>query len=145
VPLAILAVDQGRRGLYAPARVAVLAYPGGEPVGVGEFPGFEPERWPPPRLGDWPPAALVGVAPARLGGMVTRFAGCWRRLLDAWIAGGDGRHRRDDGVEALALLARLDPPGMVGVYRRLNAEFWRWLAEEEDAGEEAVGAVGGRG
>lgn len=130
VPLAILAVDRGRRGLYAPARVAVLAYPAGEPVGVGEFPGFAPDNWPPPRLGDWPPAGVVGADPVRLGGMVARFGGCWTRLLAAWMGGADYLQRTDEGEEARALLGRLDPPGMGGVYGRLNPGFWASLDGE---------------
>ena len=127
VPLAILAVDRGRRGLYAPARIVVLTFPAGEPVGVGEFPGFNPDAWPPPRLGDWPPPGVVGAGPVRLAGMVARFAGCWRRLLTARVAEADYPDRPDEGAEARALLGRLDPPGMGGIYRRLNPDFWRWL------------------
>lgn len=128
VPLAILAVDNGRRGLYAPARVAVLAFPGGEAVGVGEVPGFDPEHWPPPRLGDWPPAGVAGLDPARLRGEVVRFGACWRRLLGAWF-GADYPQRADEAAEARALLTRLDAPGMLAVYERLNPDFWRWLTE----------------
>jgi hypothetical protein len=60
VPLPVLAVDSGRRGLYAPPRVVVLAFDTLQARGVGEFPGFEPENWPPERLGDWPPPELAG-------------------------------------------------------------------------------------
>ena len=55
VPLPILALDAGQRGLFAPPRIAVVRWPTAEAVGVGDAPGFDPERWPPPRLGDWPP------------------------------------------------------------------------------------------
>ncbi len=126
VPLAILAVDHGHRGLYAPARVVVLAYPDGEPHGVGDFPGFDPDHWPPPRLGDWPPEGVRGLDPPRLQGTVARFGACWRRLLDAWF-GTDYPQRGDEAAEARALMARLDPPGMEAVYQRLGPQFWGWL------------------
>ena len=130
VPLAILAVDQGRRGLYAPARVVVVRYPGGEPEGVGEFPGFDPDDWPPRRLGDWPPASVRDLDPVQLRAIVTRFSACWGRLLGAWLHGHDYAQRADEAVEARDLLARLDTPAMAGVYERLNPAFWRWLGEE---------------
>ena len=34
---------------------------------------------------------------------------------------------REEAAEALALLALLDPPGMIDVYRALNPRFWAWL------------------
>lgn len=126
VPMAILAVDRGQRGLYAPARVVVVAFPSGEPVGAGGFPGFDPEEWPPPRLGDWPPEGVRGLDPAQLRGSVARFGACWRRLLGTWF-GDDYPQRIDEATEARALLARLDAPGMLGSYERLNPAFWRWL------------------
>ncbi len=130
VPLAILAVDQGRRGLYAPAQVVVLDYPAGTPYGIGADAAFDPDDWPPPRLGDWPPAGTRGVDPGRLQGMVTRFAGCWLRLLDGWFAGERDRQTADEAIEAAALLARLDPLGMIPVYQRLNPAFWQWLTKD---------------
>ena len=130
VPMAILAVDRGRRGLYAPARVVVLDFPDGAAVGVGEVPGFDPEDWPPPRLGDWPPEGLGDLDPERLRGTVTRFGACWLRLLGAWF-GADYPERADEAAEVHALMARLDPPGMPAVYARLSREFWRWLAAED--------------
>jgi len=132
VPMAILAVDRGRRGLYAPVRVVVLDFPDGEAVGVGEVPGFDPERWPPPRLGDWPPAGIGALGPERLRGAVARFGACWLRLLGAWF-GADYPQRADEAAEARALLARLDPPAMPAVYERLSPAFWRWLDGEETA------------
>ena len=129
-PLAILAVDDaGRRGLYAPTRVVVLAYPSGEPTGAGDYPGFDPASWPPRRLGDWPPAAVRALDPLRLQATLARFGACWVRLLDAWFAGGDYPQRADEATEARALLSRLDPPAMTEVYERLSPRFWRWLAE----------------
>ena len=129
VPMAVLATDEQGRALFAPPRVVTLAYPTGEPVGVGEFPGFDPERWPPPRLGDWPPPALAGVDRARLGGIVGRFSAVGTRLFESWLndpARGYpqiGSERR----EFVALLAMLDGEGMTRYYRVLNPLFWEWL------------------
>ena len=121
VPMAVLAVDDaGQRGLYAPDRVVALTWPAGAPVGVGAYPGFDPERWPTPRLGDWPPPGISRLEPARLQGMVGRFSGCWSRLLTAFLGGSDYPHRSDEAAEALALLGQLDPPAMQEVYTGLN-------------------------
>ncbi|MBA2518151.1 MAG: hypothetical protein H0V24_00640, partial [Chloroflexia bacterium] len=85
VPLPLVALDNaGRRGLYAPPRVVVLSYPEGEPLGTGEYPGFDPKRWPPRRLGNWPPPASRLLSPPRLQATITRFTACWHRLLTAW-------------------------------------------------------------
>lgn len=130
VPLPLVAVDSGgRRGLYAPPRVVVTTFPGGEPVGVGEVDGFDPDRWPPRRLGDWPPAGMRGVDPRRLQATITRFSAIWSRLLTAWLTASDYPQRPDEAAEALALLTRLEAPAMPGVYERLNPKFWRWLTE----------------
>jgi hypothetical protein len=127
VPLAILAVEDGRRGLYAPPRVVTVGYAAGEADAVGEFPGFDPDDWPPPRLGPWPPAGTAGRDPAALQGAVSRLSGCLVRLFDAWAAEADYPHRRDDAAETWGLLAVLDEPRMAPFYDRLNAPFWRWL------------------
>ncbi len=129
VPLAILAVDQGRRGLYAPAKVVVLDFPAGTPHGIGDEATFDPEHWPPPRLGDWPPPGIRGVDSGQLQGMVIRFAGCWLRLLDRWSRGDRVHDSSGEAAEAYALLARLDPPGMIPVYQRLNPAFWQWFED----------------
>src|SRR5581483_10708145 len=90
VPLALLAVDDaGRRGLYGPDRLAVLSWPEAVPVGVGDAPGFDPERWPPPRRGDWPPPAIGALSRSRLEGIVARFGALWERLLTGWFTGDD--------------------------------------------------------
>jgi len=134
VPLAILAVDDARRrGVYAPARSVVVAWPGGEPVGVGELPGFDPERWPPPRLGDWPPAGTRGIEPGRLRGVVARFGACWVRLLDAFLGGEEYPQRADEAAEARALLRVLESPAMAGVYGGLSPRFWGWLTTDRVA------------
>lgn len=128
VPLAILAVDDaGQRGLYAPDRVVVLTWPDGEPVGIGPYPGFDPDGWPPPRLGDWPPSGISQLEPNRLQSMVARFGGCWIRLLSAFLSGIDYPHRADEAAEARTLLARLEPKAMCDIYAQLSPEFWAWL------------------
>lgn len=128
VPLALLAVDDaGRRGLYGPDRLAVLSWPAAEPVGVGDAPGFDPADWPPPRRGDWPPPAIRSFDRARLEGVVTRFGALWERLLSGHLADADDLYRDDEAAEAVALLALLDPPGMIDVYRALSPRFWAWL------------------
>lgn len=128
VPLAILAVDDaGQRGLYAPDRIVVLTWPEGAPVGIGPYPGFDPERWPPPRLGDWPPSDISRVEPNQLQSMVARFSGCWIRLLSAFLSDTDYPHRIDEAAEARSLLARLDPDTMSTVYEHLSPRFWAWL------------------
>jgi hypothetical protein len=128
VPMALVAVDNsGRRGLYAPPRVVVLTYPAGEPVGVGEFEGFDPEQWPPRRLGDWPPPAMQQIDQTRLRAMITRFTAIWSRLLTAWLTDTDYPQRADEAAEALVLLGHLDAPAMLGVYEQMSPRFWRWL------------------
>ncbi|HEX5498388.1 MAG TPA: hypothetical protein VFX03_04140, partial [Thermomicrobiales bacterium] len=128
VPLTLLAVDDaGRRSLYGPDRLAVLSWPGGEALGVGDAPGFDPERWPPPRRGDWPPPATRSLPRSRLEGTVARFGALWERLLTGYLAGIDDPLLAAEAVEARALLALLDPPGMIDVYRSLSPRFWAWL------------------
>jgi hypothetical protein len=127
IPLPVLAVDGGRRGLYAPPRVVALNWKTSEPIGVGEFPDFDPEHWPPPRLGDWPP---VKVEQEQLVGMIGRFSACWSRVLDTWFAKSDEVTEilRSDAREALAMRQRLDLSTMSPYYDRLNPVFAKWLA-----------------
>jgi hypothetical protein len=130
VPLAILAVDDlGRRGLYAPPRVAVMDWRSHEPVGVREFPDFDPEDWPPKRLGDWPAASASGLAPEQLEATIMRFGACWSRIVDAWYGNRDrvSDVLKADIAEARRLDSILDPPAMVEVYRMLNPGFHDWL------------------
>lgn len=128
VPLPLVAADDlNRRGLYAPPRVVVLTFPQGEPMGVGEFDGFDPEHWPPRRLGDWPPPAMRQLDQTRLHATIGRFTAIWGRLLTAWIAVADYPQRTDESAEALTLLALLDSPAMPGVYERINPQFWSWV------------------
>lgn len=127
VPLPILAIDSGRRWLYAPARVAVVRWPSAEPVGVGDLAGFDPNHWPPPRLGDWPPATVRDWAPGRLAGAIERFTAVWGRLLDVWFGGERYPQFDDERLEALLLLALLVPEPMLAIYQELSPEFWVWL------------------
>lgn len=134
VPLALVAVDDRRRaGLYGFTRAVILSFPGGEVTGATDAPGFDPDRWPPARLGPWPPPGLDGIGRERLSATIARFSALWTRLLATWLAGADYPHRPDEAVEALALLARLDPPGAIAAYRALNPRFWAWLEESNPA------------
>lgn len=130
VPMAILAVDDlGRRGLYAPPRVAVVNWRSHEPVGVREFPGFDPENWPPKRLGDWPAAPATDLPPEQLEATIMRFGACWSRIIDAWYGNRDRVTDvlKIDVTEARKLDAVLDPPAMTEIYRSLNPSFHAWL------------------
>jgi hypothetical protein len=127
VPLPILAVDAGQRGLFAPPRIAVVRWPAAEPVGVGDAPGFDPERWPPPRLGDWPPPAVRDWPPYRLAGTIERFSAIWVRLLDAWFSGEGYPQLDDEKREARLLLERLVPRGLLEFYGEISPRFWLWL------------------
>ena len=91
------------------------------------MPGFDPNHWPPPRLGDWPPAAVRTWEPTRLAGTIERFTAIWGRLLDAWFSGDAYPHLTDERAEARRLLERLLPPAMLAVYAELSPEFWTWL------------------
>lgn len=129
IPMPVLAVDAGRRGLYAPPRVVVIDVDGGEPVGVGEFPGFDPELWPPERLGDWPPPATLDVGEPQLQGMIARMSACWKRVMVAWFS---SEYEPDidlagDIEEGCALRSVLDLPTLLPYYDRLNPGFARWL------------------
>ncbi len=127
IPLPVLAMDGGRRGLYAPPRVVALNWKTSEPIGVGEFPDFDPEKWPPPRLGDWPP---VVMDQEKLRGTIGRFSASWSRVLDAWFAKSEDVTSilLADAREALTLRQRLDLSTMLPYYDRLNPVFAKWLA-----------------
>lgn len=130
VPMPILAVDDlGQRGLFSPPRMAVVSWTTHEPVGVREFPGFDPENWPPRRLSDWPAPESARLTPEQLEATIKRFSACWSRVIDAWM--NDREARTDvlaaDVREALRLRAVLDPEAMESVYRRMNPDFASWL------------------
>lgn len=128
IPMAVLAVNEGIRGLFAPPRVVVVDFSTLDPIGVKEFPGFDPEDWPPPRLGDWPPAAPQGMHHLQVQGAIGRFSACWNRVLRAWFDERDARSvdLTADIVESLEIRGLLDLPAMLPFYDRLNPEFARW-------------------
>lgn len=136
VPMPVLALEGGKRGLYAPPRVVVIDHGTGDARGVGEFPGFDPERWPPRRLGDWPPRSLAGMHRLRLQGTIMRYSAVWNRILDAWFATEimDSPELTADVLEALETRAILDLPGFIPYYDRLNPVFAKWLARHSVAG-----------
>lgn len=136
VPMPVLALDRGKRSLYAPPRVVVIDFQSGQARGVGEFPGFDPERWPPERLGDWPPSALTTMHRLQLQGTIMRFSAVWHRILNAWFAKEvmDSPDLRADVAEALIARSILDLPGMLPFYDRLNPVFARWLERHSATG-----------
>lgn len=127
VPLSILAADAGQRGLYAPPRIAVVRWPSAAAVGVGDAPGFDPARWPPPLLGEWPPISVRDWEPHRLAGTIERFSAVWSRLLDAWFSGERYQHLEDEKREADLLLGRLVPVALLDIYAAISPRFWAWL------------------
>lgn len=127
VPLPIVAVDTGRRGLYAPPRVAVVRWPAAEAIGVRDAADFHPDRWPPPFLGDWPPTATRAWDTRRIAGAIERFTAIWGRLLDSWFIAEDYAEREGELREARFLLHRLVPLGLRDFYRELSPDFYRWL------------------
>ena len=133
VPLPIVARDGRERGLYAPPRIAVVRWRSGEAVGVGDAPGFDPERWPPPRLGDWPPPGIRGWDQARLAGAIERFTALWSRLLDAWFDGEAYAHLPDEKREAALFLALLLPGPFRNLYADLGPRFGTWLGGEAES------------
>lgn len=130
VPMPVIALDAGRRGLFAPPRVVVIDHETAIAKGVGEFPGFDPENWPPARLGDWPPAAVADTHRLQMQGMVMRFSALWKRILDAWFSKEimESPELTGEIVEALRYRAILDLPEMLPIYERLNPVFAKWLA-----------------
>lgn len=136
VPMPVLALDGGKRGLFAPPRVVVIDYDTGEARGVGEYPGFDPGRWPPERLGDWPPPALANLHRLQLQGTIMRFSAVWNRILKAWFAKEimDSPDLTAEVAEALETRRLLDLPGLLPYYDRLNPVFAKWLDRHSVAG-----------
>lgn len=125
VPLAILAADdEGRPGLYAPARIVVVSLDDGKPYGIGDVPGFDPDVWPPERLGSWPPEGAAGLPRRQLAGLVARFNGVWLRLIDEAARQATYPVASNESIEARTLLGRLEVAGMGGVSRAINPAFW---------------------
>ena len=137
VPLTILAVDQGQRGLYAPPRIAVVRWPDLTPVGVGDAPGFDPRHWPPRRLGDWPPHTTREWDQKRLAGTIERFTALWGRLLDAWFGGGPTRSTATSAEKHVACWRCLCRARSSIVYRDLQSSV---LAERQ-VGSQAVSGL----
>lgn len=130
VPMAILAVDDlGQRGLYAPPRHVVISIKDNSFIGFGDFPGFDPEMWPPARIGDWPPASIQSMPEQQMQGVIQRFSCCWSRVLEAWFAKGEGYSKvlQADIAESVRYRQLLDAPGFEELYARLNPEFQTWL------------------
>ncbi len=132
VPVAILAMgDDGRSGLFAPARVVVVSLSDGRPYGIGDFPGFDPDNWPPERLGNWPPAATMTLPRGQLAATVARFNGVWLRVLTAAATATTYPSLHQERREAVTMLSVLDAPEMAAVYRTIHEEFWDGLQEED--------------
>lgn len=130
IPMPVLAVDDlGQRGLYSPPRYVVISVRDNALIGFGDFPGFDPEMWPPPRIGDWPPASLATMPQQQMQGVIQRFSCCWSRILEAWFAKPDGYSAvlRADIAEAIRYRELLDTVGFHTIYERLNPEFEQWL------------------
>lgn len=132
VPLAVIAGDNGLPGLYAPPRVAVLEWRTAEPRGIGEFPGFSPDAWPPPRLGDWPPPGIRDLPPDVIAASVARLSGCLGRLIGHALELAPPAVPTDV-ADALQLIARLDVPSMMPYYERLSPDFGRMLNSSRNA------------
>lgn len=125
--LAVLAVEGGRRGIYAPPRVVTLDRQTGEPFGVGEFPGFDQDDWPPPRLGDWPPVGIENLGQGQLQGLIGRFSAVASRLYDAWLERAEYPQIEDEKRAYVDLLRKLDLAKMEPYYQILAGKFFRWV------------------
>ncbi len=125
VPIAILAAgDDGRPGLFAPARMVVVSLTDGKPYGIGEFPGFDPDQWPPERLGDWPPPATTALPRPQLAALVARFNGVWLRILESASEKTTYPTLQNERSEARNLLTILEMSEMAGIYQAINPSFW---------------------
>lgn len=130
IPMAILAVDDlGQRGLYSPPRHVVISIADNSLIGFGDFPGFDPEMWPPARVGDWPPASVREMPEQQMQGVIQRFSCCWSRVLEAWFARSESYSDvlKADITESLRYRQMLDTTGFEQIYARLNPEFQQWL------------------
>ncbi len=136
VAMPVIALDAGRRGLFAPPRVVVLDHATAEARGVGEFPGFDPEDWPPARLGDWPPAHIQGMHRLQMQGTIMRFSAVWKRILDAWFSKDimESPALSREISEAVQTRLVLDLPELVPYYDRLNPVFAKWMKRHSTAG-----------
>ena len=127
VPMPILAVGEGKRGIFAPVRVVTMTFEDPEPFGVGEFPGFDPDNWPPSRLADWPPLGTQGMDKLRLQASIGRFSAVAVRLFNAYLKHQTYPQVAEERAEYAALLRILDVPKMEPYYRRVAGRFFNWL------------------
>jgi hypothetical protein len=129
----VLAVSNGGRGLFAPPRVVVVNFKTLDAIGVGEFPGFEPEHWPPSRLGDWPPPNAQAQHPIQLQGTIQRFSACWYRVLTGWFEQSSTvpDDLASDISESLRSRELLELPDFLPYYDRLNMAFATWLRQHK--------------
>jgi hypothetical protein len=132
VPMAIIAEDERRAGLYAPPRLVALHRVTLEPIGVGEYPGFDPEFWPPERLSDWPLPSVRGMPQEQLIATIQRFSATWKRVIDAWFANEPEAfpHLKHDIGAAADARMRIDAPAMDLYARKANPVFANWLAKQ---------------
>ena len=98
-----------------------------EPFGVGEFPGFDPDQWPPPRLADWPPLAIREMDKLRLQATIGRFSAVAVRLFSAYLTHQTYQQEAEERAEYVALLRILDVPEMEPYYQRVAGRFFNWL------------------
>jgi hypothetical protein len=134
IPMGVIAVDdRAGAGLYAPPRMVALDRTSLAAIGVGEFPDFDPEFWPPERVADWPLGTVRGKAPEQLQGMIQRFSACWRRVIEAWFGGEAGTYDylADDIRVALEFREVLDAAAMSRYYDRMNPVFAKWLGQHQ--------------
>lgn len=131
VPMGLIAVDGSTRALFAPPRIVALSRGSLQPIGVGEFPGFDPEFWPPEQLSNWPLPSLHGVSPDQLQGIIQRFSACWSRVVEAWFTRDDGTHQflEEDVRAAEEYRTMLDAPTMASYSERMNPVFAAWVRD----------------
>lgn len=129
VPMPILAVGDGGRGLYAPVRVVTMTFEDPEPFGVGEFPGFDPDHWPPPRVADWPPSAIREMDRIRLQATIGRFSAVAVRLYSSYFTRKSFAQEGLERAEFFRLVRTLDVPAMEPYYRQIAGRFFNWLEQ----------------
>ena len=129
VPMGLIALDGSSPGLYAPPRIVALNRATLAAIGVGEFPGFDPELWPPERVSEWPLPSIRDVSPDQLRGIIQRFSACWLRVLNTWFGADVEPYRflKDDIAAALHYRSILDSTTMDPYYDRMNPAFAKWL------------------
>ncbi|MEJ7839735.1 MAG: hypothetical protein WKF81_13055 [Thermomicrobiales bacterium] len=131
VPMGLIAVDGSAASLFAPPRIVALTREFLEPIGVGEFPGFDPELWPPERLAPWPLPSLQHVGPEQLQGIIHRFSACWSRVISCWFDQNteNSRFVAEDVRAALRYRSQLDVPAMDSFTDQMNPVFAAWIRD----------------